>query len=71
MNVSRNLIIAIGALLLVGVAVVVAPRLMRQEGANWSSYGGDATENHYSPLHDINDGNVSRVCGWRGPTICR
>jgi len=30
-------------------------------GANWSSFGGDSSENHYSPLDQINDGNVGRL----------
>jgi len=30
-------------------------------GANWSSFGGDTSENHYSPLDEINDGNVQRL----------
>ncbi|HRP71739.1 MAG TPA: PQQ-dependent dehydrogenase, methanol/ethanol family [Xanthomonadaceae bacterium] len=43
----------------------VAPDAVAQagavEGANWSSFGGDWRENHYSPLEQINDGNVSRL----------
>ena len=31
------------------------------EGANWSSFGGDDSENHYSPLNQINDKNVHRL----------
>jgi|CXWL01.1.fsa_nt_gi quinohemoprotein ethanol dehydrogenase len=57
----RNIILALIALGLIGAAVYFAPRLMRQEGANWSSYGGDATENHYSPLTQISAENVSRL----------
>jgi len=30
-------------------------------GANWSSFGGDTSENHYSPLDQINDGNVGQL----------
>ncbi len=31
------------------------------EGANWSSFGGDTSENHYSPLQQIDDGNIQRL----------
>ncbi|WP_202842590.1 PQQ-dependent dehydrogenase, methanol/ethanol family [Luteimonas saliphila] len=30
-------------------------------GADWSSFGGDSSENHYSPLEQINDGNIARL----------
>jgi quinohemoprotein ethanol dehydrogenase len=33
----------------------------KPEGANWSSYGGDSSENHYSPLTQINAETVSRL----------
>jgi quinohemoprotein ethanol dehydrogenase len=31
------------------------------DGTNWASYGRTFSENHYSPLNEINDGNVSRL----------
>ncbi len=30
-------------------------------GRDWASYGGDWTDNHYSPLTEINDANVSKL----------
>lgn len=31
------------------------------DGDDWASYGGDSSENHFSPLTDINDQNVGRL----------
>lgn len=31
------------------------------DGTNWASYGRTFSENHYSPLKDINDGNIGRL----------
>src|SRR5262249_27082644 len=31
------------------------------DGANWTTYGGDASENHYSPLTQINAQNVGQL----------
>lgn len=39
----------------------VATACSKREGANWTSYGGDQTENHYSPLTQITADNVSRL----------
>lgn len=33
----------------------------KPEGANWTHYGGDVSESHYSPLDDISAENVSRL----------
>ena len=52
---------------LMGIAAVaettVDNRLLADErdGANWASYGRTFSENHYSPLGEINDGNVARL----------
>jgi quinohemoprotein ethanol dehydrogenase len=44
-------------------ATVVDNRLLADEddGANWASYGRTFSENHYSPLKQIHDGNVSQL----------
>src|SRR6267143_3691787 len=31
------------------------------DGANWAAYGRNFSEQHYSPLREINAGNVSRL----------
>lgn len=49
-----------GAVLGVTLACALAA-CSKPEGANWTSYGGDSTENHYSPLTEINAENVSRL----------
>ncbi|WP_238995519.1 PQQ-dependent dehydrogenase, methanol/ethanol family [Sphingomonas solaris] len=40
---------------------VAASRAPAVEGADWSAYGRDGSEDHYSPLVQIDAGNVSRL----------
>jgi quinohemoprotein ethanol dehydrogenase len=42
---------------------VVDNRLLanEQDGANWASYGRTFSEQHYSPLHEIDDRNIGRL----------
>ncbi|MBP7336298.1 PQQ-dependent dehydrogenase, methanol/ethanol family [Niveispirillum sp.] len=57
---KRASMVLAAMLLLSGASVPVAMAAAR-EGANWSSYGGDTSENHYSPLNQINDKTIGRL----------
>lgn len=49
--------LAVGALGACGRESAVS----NNNGDDWPSYGGDYTENHFSPLTEINEGNVARL----------
>ncbi|MGE0741196.1 MAG: PQQ-dependent dehydrogenase, methanol/ethanol family [Hyphomonadaceae bacterium] len=53
---AKHILAVLGFAVLFGAASCSRP-----EGANWTSYGGDSTENHYSPLTEINAENVNRL----------
>jgi len=42
-------------------ALVAAPTAAPSEGRDWFSFGGDDSEQHYSPLGQINTGNVRQL----------
>jgi quinohemoprotein ethanol dehydrogenase len=48
---------------LAAAGTTVDNRLLSNEadGTNWASYGRTFSENHFSPLKDINDGNVAKL----------
>lgn len=50
------------ALLAVSGLSACGPRAISNDNGNdWPSYGGDYTENHFSPLTEINDQNVEQL----------
>ncbi len=62
-NISRVFSAAMmGALLAVTGLSGCGPRaISSNNGADWPSYGGDASENHFSPLTEINDQNIGQL----------
>src|SRR5688500_12895654 len=69
-GIMKNMKAAILGLAVLGMSVVGCSRkddgdrsaaVAEDDGTNWPHYGRTATEDHYSPLDQINDGNVSRL----------
>jgi len=60
-----RLMLALSAALMAATAAAgdIDNRALANEadGANWASYGRTFSENHFSPLRQINDGNISRL----------
>jgi quinohemoprotein ethanol dehydrogenase len=49
--------------MLAALLIACGPRgaVSNDNGNDWPSYGGDFTENHYSPLTEINDQNIDQL----------
>ncbi len=59
---STKIVLIVAAVAAIGLLAFALPKLLGPKpGANWSSYGGDASENHYSPLKEINDETIGRL----------